>query len=121
MRNKIVLFAAALVVFIFVVFGFLAASAEVPLRIDHVKYDETNISGHVLNIEKGVIYYARVTLLTDDNVYIIFETQVDENGTWSIDLCYSADYVILQIVDKPYLFIPALYRVYDTVGMPAEY
>ena len=102
--------------------GLLAASAnaETPPRIDYVEHDETSISGHILNAEKNTVYYARVTLLVEDSIYIILETKISEDGTWSIDFHYSADYIILQIVDKPYMLMPIQYRIYDTIGMPAE-
>ena len=122
MHNRIVFVAGAIVILILIILGTLAASAsaETLPKINHVEYNITDISGCITNIEKGNIYYIRVTLLVHESVYIIFEKQINENGMWIIDLCYSADYIILHVVDKPYTFIPGQYRVYDIIGIPVD-
>lgn len=94
------------------------ASAESQPRIDNVVCDDTGISGHIYNAAEAKAYYIRVTLLLNDSIYIILEAPVLEDGTWEISAQYRADYIIVQLVDRPYTFISGQFVIYDMMGIP---
>lgn len=104
-----------------ILFAFIfPGSAELNPHFDKLKQVDGYIEGKIFNVSKANMYYVRLTTFLADGFYIVSETPVDEYGLWEMKLPPVGDYLILQLVDKTYSFIPNEFRVYDTIGIPTE-
>lgn len=117
-RNEFILFFISMTLFLiaslYVILTIVHGQAEENWPyIDRISHTTTTIEGHTLTTEPEATYYIRATLIVQDDMYIILEHQIDSNGNWFIELPCDAEYVIIQIVNKKYTFIPSEYRVYD--------
>ena len=104
-----------------ILFAFVfPGNAELNPHFDKPKQENGYIEGKIFNVSKANMYYVRLTTFLPDGFYVIVEASVGEDGLWEMKLPLVGDYLILQLVDKTYSFIPNEFRVYDTMGIPTE-
>ena len=123
-ENRLILYITLVllgIMILSVLFAFIfPGNAELNPHFDKPRQENGYIEGKIFNVSKANMYYVRLTTFLSDGFYIITEAPVDEYGLWEMKLPSVGDYLILQIVDKAYSFIPNEFRVYDTMGIPTE-